>query len=71
MEMCGCARIRQDITIKGLEYIKLPGTGIRLEDIQDVKICCELSKMQLGYARSYGELEKEVETRWKWKKFDE
>ena len=35
--MCGCARIRQDITIKGLEYIKLPGTGNRLEDIQDVK----------------------------------
>lgn len=71
LEMCGCARIRQDITIKELEYIKLPGTGNRLEDIQDVKICCELSKMQLGYARSYGELEKEVETRWKWKKFDE
>ena len=56
--MCGCARIRQDITIKGLEYIKLPGTGNRLEDIQDVKICCELSKMQLGYARKYGEFEK-------------
>lgn len=55
------------------EWIRCPVCGSKTRDRlrEDVKICCELSKMQLGYARSYGELEKEVETRWKWKKFDE
>lgn len=68
--MCGCVRIKQDITIKELEYIKLPGTWNMYEDTSDVEICRKLSSMQIQDEKMNKEMEKEIETRWKWNKIN-
>lgn len=70
LEICGCVRIRRDIIITGLEYIKLPATWNLLENEKDLEICRKLSKMQVNYKNDCKEVEKEVEDRWIWEKID-
>lgn len=70
LALCGCVRIKQDITIKELEYIKLPGTWNMYEDTSDVEICRKLSSMQIQDEKMNKEMEKEIETRWKWNKIN-
>lgn len=71
LTLCGCVRIKQDISIKGLEYIKLPGVGNMHEDRLNVEICRKLSSIQIQNGKMNKELEKEIETRWKWNKINE
>lgn len=68
LEMCGCVRLRRDINVKGLEYIKIPAPFNCLESESKRGICQNLSKIQLEYGSDYVEIENNVEELWKWKR---
>lgn len=70
LDLCCCVRINEDVSVRNMRFLKLPGTSNKIEQERQIKVVQKLSK----YARSKSEysieeerkLFDEINAEWSW-----
>lgn len=65
LKLCGCVTVKEDVSVRGMEYIILPATFNPLENEDILVLCRELSKLQL-YGGNYSDIIKMVQEKVQW-----
>ncbi len=65
LEKCGCVTVSNDVNINNSKYMILPGTWNPLENENVLKLCRDLSKLQL-YGGDVGSITNKVQEQYDW-----
>lgn len=69
LEMCGCVTVREDVSVRGMEYIILPATFNPLENKDILVLCRKLSSLQIS-GGNYSEIINMVQKKAQWIKLE-